>query len=529
MENHNGPSEVVAFFRPSVDPGDNRDGRSDDISKSQEAIVIRGADGHVILWNSGAEALYGVSASDILGRPLPTGFSLENEKLAQAEQITLQKGEWAGTLKQSAADGREIEVQSRWVLLPNQKSDGSTILIINTDTADSKRIEEERLRAQRQECIGVLAGGIAHDLNNTLQPTAMAMDLIRGRLLDPDSQDLLQVVDANLRRASEFVRQILNFTLGGPGGVAEVSLGEIVEDIAGFVQHAFPKSIQIQSQLAIGVNRVQANATQLKQILLNLCVNARDAMPEGGVLTLKACNIDVDHEFVQKNPTAKKGRFVRIGVSDTGSGIPPSLKNKIFDPFFTTKGPEKGTGLGLATVMGIVRGHGGFLLMESTEGQGTTFEIFLPSAQASPVAPAAPVPAKTPREFAGNGETLLLVDDEPTVLKVMQRSLERAGYRVLTALDGEKGLNSYIANREKIAVVVTDMSMPGMDGVDMIRQLRKISPSAKVIFTSGISIASHGGPSESLGADKVLAKPCNSRAILEAIRDLLTEEPQKCA
>jgi PAS domain S-box-containing protein len=533
IEDTNGPSEHAAFFRPPSVVGLKMENDGDfepaHFEKSPEAIAIRNADGLVILWNTGAEAIYGVLASDILGRPLPAGFCLEKEKLNQAEQITLQKGEWAGKLQQSAADGRAIEVQSRWVLLPAQKSEGMTILIINTDTADSKRMEEERLRAQRQECIGELAGGIAHDLNNTLQPTAMAMDLIRGRLLDSDSQELLQVVDANLRRATEFVQQILNFTLGGGGGMTEISLGEIVEDIAGFVQHAFPKSIQIQSDLAGGVNPVQANATQLKQILLNLCVNARDAMPSGGLLALRVGNVDIDQEFVQRNPTAKKGQFVRISVSDTGSGIPQSVRDKIFEPFFTTKGPEKGTGIGLATVLGIVRGHGGFLLLESVEGRGTTFEIYLPAAQASSQASAVPAPVAPFREFAGNGETVLLVDDEPSVLKVMQRSLEKAGYRVLTALDGEKGLDSYIANQEKISVVVTDMSMPGMGGVDMISQLRNISPSAKVILTSGISMASNSGQLESLGADKVLAKPCNSRMMLEAIRDLLTEEPKKCA
>lgn len=425
----------------------------------------------MILWNAGAEKLYGIPASDILGRPWPSGFSREKEQLVEAERITHQKGEWSGKLTQSTADGTEIEVQSRWVLLPAQMSENANILIISVLDSDLQYLEEEKLRAQRQECIGVLAGGIAHDLNNTLQPTAMAMDLIRGRLLDPDSQDLLQVVDANLRRATEFVRQILSFTLGGKRHRAGF-LGEIIADISSFATHAFPKAIQIQTDLAAEVSPVLANATQLKQVLLNLCVNARDAMPEGGLLTLSACNVDLDQEAAKRNPIAKAGKFVCISVSDTGSGIPQSVRDKIFEPFFTTKGPEKGTGLGLATVMGIVRGHGGFLLLESAEGRGTVFQIFIPAAPTSWATPVLATPTTT-TELRGHGETILLVDDEPTVLKLMQRALERAGYHVMTAFDGQKGLDCYTENQEKIALVLTDMSMPGMGGADMIRQLRK--------------------------------------------------------
>ena len=525
-----GLSEAAGFFQPAIDYNSQSDESGDGIDvrfqKNSEAIVIRNADGAVILWSAGAEKLYGVSASDILGRPCPSGFSRKKEQLLEAERITRQQGEWAGKLTQSTADGAEIEVQSRWVLLPAQIGEEQNILIINTLEFDSRHLEEERLRAQRQECIGVLAGGIAHDLNNTLQPTAMAMDLIRGRLLDPDSQDLLQVVDANLRRATEFVRQILSFTLGGASGIAKVSLGEIIADIASFAKHAFPNDIQIQTDIPVGLSSVLANATQLKQVLLNLCVNARDAMPEGGLLSLTACNVDLDQEAAKRNSIAKAGKFVRISVSDTGSGIPQSVRDKIFEPFFTTKGPEKGTGLGLATVMGIVRGHGGFLLLESKEGRGTVFQIFIPAEPSSSATLLVPSSIST-TELRGHGETILLVDDEPIVLKLMQRSLERADYHVMTASDGQKGLDCFTENQEKIALVLTDMSMHGMGGAEMIRQLRKEYPFVKVICTSGIVYTN--GPMDSLGADKILAKPCDSKTILEAIRDVLKAEPPKGA
>jgi PAS domain S-box-containing protein len=526
IEGSIGLSEAAGFFRPAIDYNPQSDESSDGIDmsfqKKSEAIVIRNAEGAVILWSSGAEKLYGVSASDILGRPWPSGFSRKKDQLLDAERITHQQGEWAGKLTQSSADGAEIEVQSRWVLLPSQRGEAQNILIINTLEFDSRHQEEERLRAQRQECIGVLASGIAHDLNNTLQPTAMAMDLIRGRLHDPESQDLLQVVDANLRRATEFVRQILSFTFGGASGIAKVSLAEIIADIASFAKHAFPNDIQIQTDIPAGLSPVLANATQLKQVLLNLCVNARDAMPEGGVLSLTACNVDLDQEAAKRNPIVKAGRFVRISVSDTGSGIPQSVRDKIFEPFFTTKGPEKGTGLGLATVMGIVRGHGGFLLLESAEGRGTAFQIFIPAASSLSAAPMELSSIAT-TELRGHGETILLVEDEPTVLKLMQRSLERAGYHVMTALDGQKGLDCFTENQEKIALVLTDMSMPGMGGAEMIRQLKKESPFVKVICTSGIAYTN--GHMDSLGLDKILAKPCDSKTMLEAIRDVLKAEP----
>ena len=266
---------------------------------------------------------------------------------------------------------------------------------------------------------------------------------------------------------------------------------------------------------------VLGDATQIEQILLNLCVNARDAMPSGGKLQLLAENIFVDQELASRHPGAHDGNYVKISISDTGDGIPLPIRKKIFEPFFTTKGPESGTGLGLSTVHGIVQTHGGFLVLETEEGQGTTFEVYLPSFRAAYCA--VPEPTKKPAlpKLQGTGEFILLVDDEPAVLKVMQRSLEKSGYGVLAATDGEEGLEIYKKRREDIRVVITDMAMPGMDGPELIEALHRINPKLKIICTSGLSLPNGANANQDPGVSATLSKPCNSRAILEAIKSAL--------
>jgi CheY-like chemotaxis protein len=261
---------------------------------------------------------------------------------------------------------------------------------------------------------------------------------------------------------------------------------------------------------------VLGDATQIEQILLNLCVNARDAMPSGGILQLLAENFLVNQEFASRHSGARDGNYVKISISDTGVGIPLPIRKKIFEPFFTTKGPESGTGLGLSTVYGIVQTHGGFLVLETEEGKGTTFEVYLPSFRAVSIQKSEPV--KKPALLQGSGEFILLVDDESAVLKVMQRSLEKSGYGVLVATDGEQGLEIYKKRRDDIRVVITDMAMPGMDGPDLIAALHSINPNLKIICTSGLSLPNGAHTTRDLGVTATLSKPCNSRDILEAIK-----------
>jgi PAS domain S-box-containing protein len=490
-------------------------------ARSDEAVIILNLEGLVIYWSPGAERLYGLPAGKILGNQLPQELNADHFDLSKVLEKTIKAGEWVSSMRQFNSAGMELEIESRWLLLKDGRGRPQSILVINEDTAQSRTFDEQRLRAQRQECIGTLAGGIAHDLNNILQPLSIAVDLFRNRLPDSDSQDLLGMVDSNLRRATELVRQILSFTSGERGERRAVEVASLFSEVASFVRQTFPKTIMLELSVAEGLHPILADSTQMEQVLLNLCVNARDAMADGGRLQLEALNYAVDEGLAARQPQAKPGNYVRLSVKDSGQGIPRKLRKKIFEPFFTTKGPDKGTGLGLATALGIIRSHSGFLTLETEEGCGTSFHIFIPVADQAPaLAPKASVTAPEGR-LEGGGESILLVDDEVTVLKVMQRSLEKSGYRVLTAEDGEKGFEVYTKHEREINLVITDMAMPGMDGPGLIAALKKLNPEIPVICTSGLNNSIGNDALIEMGVQRILYKPCNSQTILQAIKDAL--------
>ncbi len=493
--------------------------------RNEEAIIIQNLEGVVIYWSMGAERLYGLPSFEAIGRPLPKEFGEDRQMLETATRTVLERGEWRGEIPNTTTTGTPFVVESRWVLLRDQSGNPQSILVINEDAAESRLLEEERLRAQRQECIGNLAGGIAHDLNNILQPISIALDMFRGRLADNESQEVLGLLDSNVRRATELVRQILTFTSGVRPERQTVEVHSLFGEVANFVRQAFPKAIQLQVYVEDKLPPILGDQTQMEQVVLNLCVNARDAMREGGNLRLEAVAFEVDEGFAARQPLAKPGRYVRLSVSDTGAGIPRQIRKKIFEPFFTTKGPEKGTGLGLATVLGIIRRHGGFLTLETEEGCGSSFHVFIPAAQAVAASTHTKAGGGRPDSaLKGGGETILLVDDEATVLKVMQRSLEKSGYRVLTAKDGDEGFALFKQHAGEIHLVITDMSMPGMDGPEMIAAIHKASPAVPILGTSGLDTQPDKETLRSLGLQKILGKPCNSQTILQAIRQVLDEQ-----
>lgn len=490
--------------------------------KPAEVIFSQNLEGVVTRWSSGAERFYGLKSTSILGKKIATRISFPAGFLEKAIQTVQANGEWSGEAKVATPDGREIAVAMRWVLLQVGSNGQGEILVLSEDAEELQHLKEDRLRAHRHECVGTLAGGIAHDLNNVLQPVSMFLDLFRHRLPDSDSREMIDAVEANLHRATELVRQILTFSSGARFEQRRVSTQELVSEVASFIRSTFPKTIPLQVSVSDHVHGILGNETQLEQVLINFSVNARDAMPKGGRLKIEAANFHVDENFARLHQQAKTGNYVRLSVSDTGHGIPRSLRKKIFEPFFTTKSPEKGTGLGLATAVGIIRNHGGFLTLETEEGCGSTFHAFLPALVAPDKSSSAPVPPANKTESAGHGEAILLVDDESTVLKVMTRSLEKSGYRVIPAEDGEKGFALYSQHQRDVKLVITDMAMPGMDGPMLIAALRKLNPAVKIICTSGLGSCSSASSPGELGVHAILSKPCNSRVILQAIEDALS-------
>jgi len=392
-------------------------------------------------------------------------------------------GEWNGELRQQTRSGQVVTVASRWTLIGDEAGRPKALLLINSDVTEKKLLEQQFLRTQRMNTIGALAGGMAHDLNNALAPILMGAQLLRRKTNDPEARGLLEMMETSTHHGADMVRQVLLFARGRAGDFEQLELAPVIKELEKMVRETFPKNISVESYTPRDLWPVRGNLTQLHQVLLNLCVNARDAMPGGGKLSFVADNVELSPDEAATILEAQPGRFVSLLISDTGTGMPPEVLAKIFEPFFTTKGEGKGTGIGLATVMRIVKSHGGFLRVESEPGQGTSFEVFLPCApQLEPAAPAPTPVADLPR---GNGELILVADDENAIRDLVSAELRSFGYRVLTATNGAEAVELFQQHAKEVRLLITDSSMPVMDGPQVIAELRRLNPGLPVILTSG--------------------------------------------
>jgi len=384
-----------------------------------------------------------------------------------------------------------------------------------------KQAEAHLLRAQRLESIGTLASGIAHDLNNMLSPILMSAELLRMQL-PAEFLDLVSMIESAGTRAAGVVKQVLTFARGIEGERLPLQPKRLIREMEKIIAETFPRLVRLESRVPGDLALIEGDSTQLHQVLLNLCVNARDAMPQGGTLRIEADNFMADEQFASMTPGARIGSYVVLRVSDTGSGIPPHLIEKIFDPFFTTKEVGKGTGLGLSTVVGIVRSHEGFLDVRSEPGKGTTFEIFLPVAlDGLPFVPKKDE-AVSP---AGHGELILVVDDESAIRAATQSVLAQNGYRTLCAADGVEALAIFAGQIDQIDAVLTDVMMPLMDGVALCRALKRMKPEVRVIATTGSGDDGRFQELHSLHIARILSKPFTTGSLLGALAEVFGAGP----
>ena len=414
-----------------------------------------------------------------------------------------------------------LTVDSRWTLVRDAHGQPESILSIDTDITERRKIELQFLRAQRMESIGTLAGGIAHDLNNCLAPIMLSLELLTKKFPDPDSAELLDMLSVSAQRGADMVRQVLLFARGVEGERQEVQIRLLVADTEKIVNDTFLKHIEVRTRVPNDLWTVIGDATQLHQVLLNLCVNARDAMPDGGTLTISAENLILDAHYAVLDSEVRSGAYVVLQVEDTGTGIPPVIIEKIFDPFFTTKAIGQGTGLGLSTSMAIARSHGGFVRVYSEPGKGTTFKVYLPARTGTSSPTAGRRAVELPR---GHGELILVVDDEPSVRLVTQQTLEAFGYRAILASDGAEALAIYARREAEIAVVLTDMMMPVMDGPATIQVLRKMNPGLLVIAASGLVANDYAAKFADLGVLHFLPKPYTAETLLKALQKILEKK-----
>ena len=387
-------------------------------------------------------------------------------------------------------------------------------IAISRDITERKRVESQLLRTQRLESIGNLAGGVAHDLNNALAPILMSIELLRAEA--PGSEELIDTIATSAQRGADMVRQLLTFAKGTTGERLLIEPLRLFKEMEKIVKSTFPKVIQLRTDYGKDIQTIKGDATQLHQVLLNLCVNARDAMPNGGTLTLEVENKEIDASFASTLPEAKPGTYVVFRVVDTGTGIPPAMIERIFEPFFSTKGADKGTGLGLSTVIGIVKGHGGFVRVYSVQGQGSTFAIYLPAAGSGTGDTI--LLAKVNTTFRGHGETVLVVDDEPAVRQVARAVLVGLNFKVITAADGTEALMHAAEHRADLRLIITDLHMPNMDGLTFVRVIKRMLPNAGIIVASGRMDPRAAEEFKGLGVNTLLDKPFTQEKLVEAVK-----------
>ncbi|MBW4644397.1 MAG: response regulator [Goleter apudmare HA4340-LM2] len=481
-----------------------------------DAIFVHALDDQILFWNKAAESLYGWKQEEAIGKKTQNLLQEKNLSLLQEALNNLMKnGSWEGELHQRTKSNQEIIVESRWTLVPEFDKTAPSILVVNTDITQKKQLEAQFLRAQRLESIGTLASGIAHDLNNVLAPILMTAQLLESQTLDERSRRLLPILISNAKRGASLVKQVLSFTRGLEGERTLLQLKHLIIEIQQIIKETFPKSIELNTQIQQHLWNVCGDPTQLHQVLMNLCVNARDAMPNGGVLKIHTENFLIDENYASMNLDAKVGAYVVITVTDTGTGIKPEILDRIFEPFFTTKEFGKGTGLGLSTVLGIVKSHGGFIKVSSQERKGSQFKIFLPAQEAQEILEESNLALPT-----GNGELILVVDDEAAIRDITKASLESYNYKAITACDGIEAIALYAEHRNEISLVLTDMVMPSMDGITTIRTLQKINPDVKIIAVSGLTSSDKVNVAYEIGIKAFLSKPFTANQLLQTISNV---------
>ncbi len=461
-------------------------------------------------WNPSAERLR--DAWGTLGKTT----TIDPDEIIRELQV---RGEWEVQVELilSATQGKPEETKHlscrfHWVHQSDEKS--AVILVIAQDVTEKRASESQRLRSERLQSIGTLASGIAHDVNNALLPIVFSAELLRRNPNDPKNLQFIDHIVQNTDRVKNIVKQILLFVGGNDVGKQTFDAGKLLGNTDQILQHTLPKTISVKMLFPNGLWSIAGDETQISQVLMNLCINARDAMGDKGILSINAENTTVDDMQAAQHHRAAPGPHVKITVTDSGSGIPPEILDKVFDPFFTTKEAGRGTGLGLSTVLGIVESHRGFLKVSSQVGQGTRFEIWLP-ATPTDFKEAADKEVLPPR---GSGQLLLVVDDEEDICAIAKEALQDSGYRVLTAGDGTEGIAVFAQNRHEICAILCDLMMPIMDGPATMRAIKKLEPDVPIIAMSGL-MEERAESAKMAGASALLEKPFSANSLLQVVAD----------
>ena len=485
------------------------------LDQTQDAVVQIDRQGHVTFWSAGAARMFGWLSEEAQGQPAANLLFPQSGQLPlDALTSVVQEGYWTGELTTHRRDGREIILMTRWSAVTRSEDGARSTLLIATDITEQRQAERRYLRAQRMETIGMLASGVAHDLNNMLTPIGIGLEILRQEIQNPALTEVLNMMNSSVERGAALVKQVLSLAREGSGAASLVQPKHILREVASIARETFPKNITVRTDYPAALRTIAGDPTELTQVLLNLCVNARDAMPQGGTLTLAARDLPAE-EATRLHPhqttSGESEYYVLLEVTDTGTGIPPELRERIFEPFFTTKPQGKGTGLGLATVVSIVNKRGGFIALDSEVGRGTTFRLYFPATEAPEV------PSTPPEQgVSGQGELVLVADAEASTLDLLRTVLEANGYTVITARDDAE-LATGLARHPAVAII--DAALPTvMQSHSVFASLPADLP---LIGICGEDAETCRRRTEHLPVRAWLNKPFTASQVLRALREIL--------
>lgn len=487
---------------------------------THDSILVVDVTGKLLYYNKNAEQLYGWTESEAAKNVeifLGEGYLSKLIELCDGAI----KYSWEGELEQKTKEHKQITVNSRWTIMPDKTGYPKSVLVVNSDITEKKKLEAQLLRTQRLENIGALASGIAHDLNNVLTPIMIAISIMQRKYKDESSQRMLSTLENTTKRGADLIKQVLSFGRGLKNEKNIIQIKHLILEIEKIIKETFPKSIQIFINISKDLWTISADTTQMHQILLNLSVNARDAMmPRGGTITISAENILIDDSYASIYPEAKAGQYILITTKDIGCGIAEDILDKIFEPFFSTKQIGEGTGLGLATVKNIIKSHNGFLSLKSKVGEGTEFKVYLPASKENLAEP--PDELFMDDELSGNAKQVLVVEDEASIREITKTSLDAYNYKVLTANDGIEAIALYAQYKNDIDVILLDIAMPIMDGATALPALYRLNPKVKIIVVTGFGATYTLEALSDYGVRVILKKPYTTKQLLVTLKDIIS-------